>query len=189
MPQPAARLRCFNAMASGRTTSARKAHLRMTLEGGVRRGVAPRLLVLMVRLMTERYFRAFSHWKCYGMMRAPRRRQAYSNQRSSRLFTPQKSRRHLSPRSMYPRSRTSPPVDLMTVSALRCRSSVLCRSTCVDDHGACRQILSPCAGCHPLFASIGIVWCRRPVPAPSAEISCGPVTLTRSLEMTCLKLF
>ena len=53
----------------GRTTSARKAHLRMILEGGVRRGVGPRLvrlLVLMVRLMAERYFRALSQWKCYA---------------------------------------------------------------------------------------------------------------------------
>ena len=40
----------------------------MTLEGGVRRGVGPRLrlLVLMVRLLTERYFGALSRWECYA---------------------------------------------------------------------------------------------------------------------------
>ena len=37
----------LNAVATGRTTSARKAHLRMTLEGGVKRGVGPHLLLLM----------------------------------------------------------------------------------------------------------------------------------------------
>ena len=65
-PQPAARLRCCNVLATGRTISARKAHLRMTLEGGVRRGVGPRLLVLMVRLLTEREYRALSRWECYA---------------------------------------------------------------------------------------------------------------------------
>ena len=42
-------------------------HLRMTLEGGVRRGVGPRLLVLMVRLLAERYHRALSRWKYYAL--------------------------------------------------------------------------------------------------------------------------
>ena len=39
----------------------------MTLEGGVRRGVGPRLLLLMVRLLTERYHRALSRWKYYAL--------------------------------------------------------------------------------------------------------------------------
>ena len=45
------RLRCCNVLAAWGTTSARKAHLRMTLKDEVRRGVEPRLLVLMVRLL------------------------------------------------------------------------------------------------------------------------------------------
>ena len=45
-------------------------HLRMTLElveGGVRRGVGPHLLVLMVRLLAERYHKALSRWKHYAL--------------------------------------------------------------------------------------------------------------------------
>ena len=34
----------------------------MTLEGGVRRGVGPRLLVLMVRLLVLLYVGALIHW-------------------------------------------------------------------------------------------------------------------------------
>ena len=40
-------------LATGCTTSARKAYLRMTVEDGFRRGVEPRLLVLMVRLLVH----------------------------------------------------------------------------------------------------------------------------------------
>ena len=60
--QPAAQVRHFNMLTAGRTISARKAHLSMTLEGGVRRGVGPRLLVLMVRLLVLWYFGALIHW-------------------------------------------------------------------------------------------------------------------------------
>ena len=35
--------------------------------GGVRRGVGPRLLLLMVRLLAERYYRALSRWKYYAL--------------------------------------------------------------------------------------------------------------------------
>ena len=42
--------------------------LRLRMEGGVRRGVGPRLLVLMVRLLAERYHRALSRWKYYTML-------------------------------------------------------------------------------------------------------------------------
>ena len=71
MPQPAAHLLCSNAVATGRTTSAREAHMRMALEGGVRRGVGPRLLVLMVRLLAERYHRALSRWKHCALCSQP----------------------------------------------------------------------------------------------------------------------
>ena len=60
--QPAAQVRHFNVLAAGRTTSARKAHLRMTLEDGVRRGVGPRLLVLLVRLLVVIEYAALAHW-------------------------------------------------------------------------------------------------------------------------------
>ena len=60
-PQPAACLRWSDAVATGRTTSARKAHLRMALEDGVRRGVGPRLLVLVVRLLVLLNFGAPAH--------------------------------------------------------------------------------------------------------------------------------
>ena len=59
--QPAAQVRHFNVLAAERTTSARKAHLRMTLEDEVRRGVGPRLLVLLVRLLVLGYFGALIH--------------------------------------------------------------------------------------------------------------------------------
>ena len=59
--QPAAEVRHFNMVAAERTTSARKAHLRMTLEDGVRRGVGPRLLVLSVRLLVLLHFGALIH--------------------------------------------------------------------------------------------------------------------------------
>ena len=39
----------------------------IVLEGGVRRGGGPRLLLLMVRLLTERYHRALSRWKYYAL--------------------------------------------------------------------------------------------------------------------------
>ena len=38
----------------------------MVLEDGVRRGVGPRLLVLMVRLLNERYFGSHPRWECYA---------------------------------------------------------------------------------------------------------------------------
>ena len=59
--QPAAEVHHFIVVAAGRTTSARKAHLRMTLEDGVRRGVGPRLLVLLVRLLVLGHFGALIH--------------------------------------------------------------------------------------------------------------------------------
>ena len=61
-PQPAAHWRCSKAVATGCTTSARKAHLRMTLEDGIRRGVEPRLLVLMVRLLVLWNFGPLARW-------------------------------------------------------------------------------------------------------------------------------
>ena len=60
--QPAAQVHHFNVLAAGRTTSARKAHLRITLEDGVRRGVRPRLLVLLVRLLVVIEYAALAHW-------------------------------------------------------------------------------------------------------------------------------
>ena len=60
--QPAAQVRRFNALAAERTTSARKAHLRMTLEDGVKRGVEPRLLDLLVRLLVVIEYAALGHW-------------------------------------------------------------------------------------------------------------------------------
>ena len=61
-PQPAARRRCSKAVAAWCTTSARKAHLRMTLEDEVRRGVGPRLLVLMARLLVVWNFGSLARW-------------------------------------------------------------------------------------------------------------------------------
>ena len=68
MPQPAACLRCSIAVATRRTASARKAHMIMPLplKGGAKRGVGPRLLVLMAPL-AERYLGALSRWKCYAL--------------------------------------------------------------------------------------------------------------------------
>ena len=43
-------------------TSARKAHLRIALEDEVRRGVGPRLLVLMVRLLVLSNFGSLARW-------------------------------------------------------------------------------------------------------------------------------
>ena len=43
----------------------------MTLEDGVKRGVGPRLLVLMIRLLIERYFRALSHGQCCARCSRP----------------------------------------------------------------------------------------------------------------------
>ena len=60
--QPAAQVHHFNVLAAGRTTSARKAHMRITLEDGVRRGVRPRLLVLLVRLLVVIEYAALAHW-------------------------------------------------------------------------------------------------------------------------------
>ena len=49
-------------LATGGATSARKAHLRMALEDEVRRGVEPRLLVLMVRLLMLLDFGSLARW-------------------------------------------------------------------------------------------------------------------------------
>ena len=49
-------------MAVGRATSARKAHVRMAPEDGIRRGVEPRLLVLSVRLLVLCHFGALVRW-------------------------------------------------------------------------------------------------------------------------------
>ena len=62
MPQPAARLRCSKAEAAWCTTTARKAHMRMRLEDEVRRGVGPRLVVMMVRLLLLWDFGSLARW-------------------------------------------------------------------------------------------------------------------------------
>ena len=51
-----------NVVTAGCDTSARKAHTRMTLENGVKRGVRPRLLVLLVRLLVLGYLGALARW-------------------------------------------------------------------------------------------------------------------------------
>ena len=57
-------LRCSNVLATGCTTSARKSHLRMTPEDEVRRGVEPRLRVLMERLLVLWNFNTASDTHC-----------------------------------------------------------------------------------------------------------------------------
>ena len=60
--QPASQVHHSNVLAAGRTTSTRKAHMRMTLEDGVSRGVGPLLLVLLVRLIVVIEYAALAHW-------------------------------------------------------------------------------------------------------------------------------
>ena len=62
---PAARLRCSKAEAAWCTTTARKAHMRMTLEDEVRRGVGSRLLRLVQLALWD--FGSLARWKYYAL--------------------------------------------------------------------------------------------------------------------------